>query len=122
MINWLQNLGLRIVSVLLTVLTFLAIPAFSYSVPVQAQADTLVAAADNYLIDKQTAEKITERAEDHNGDRGIGDTGLKNIKKLGENIPETAKEIYRQRFDNNETADKGDPNVVKGVLKKEGRG
>ncbi len=122
-INLLLNKGLRqLVTVFLTVMIFLVIPAFSSNTSLQAQAQTLAAveSKDNYLLDKKTAEKITERAEDHVGDRGsIGNTGLKNIRKLGENIPETAKVIYGQRFDNDQTADKGAPNVVKDVQRRE---
>lgn len=99
-ISWLK----RVCLVFLVAVTFLAIPAFSYS----AQA-----ASDDYSVDKKTVERVKDMAEDHVGDRdGIGNTGLKNIKKLGENIPETVNLNYRLRHDNDRAADLGDPRVV----------
>lgn len=97
-IYWLLNACLRqIVAVFLIAIAFLAIPAFSYSEASQAQAETLIAKAGSPILDKDTAERVIERAEDRVGDRPIGDTGLKNIKQLGKNIPETSKLIGRQR-------------------------
>lgn len=100
-INWLKNITFRqIATLLLTAITFFAIPAFSYSNTVQAQADTLIAAGDSYTVDKATIKRIQNKAEDlgDSPDRPIGDTGLKNIKKLGENIPETIDLNARQGF------------------------
>lgn len=58
--------------------------------------------ADNNDIDadtKASIKSIQDQAEDlGNGRRNIGDTGLKNIKKLGENIPETIELKARQVF------------------------
>jgi predicted PurR-regulated permease PerM len=95
-INWLQNMGLRqIVTVFLVAIAFLVIPAFSYNPSLQAQAETLIAGGDSYTVDSATVKRIQEKAEDlgdrseKRGGRPIGDTGLKNIKNLGENIPET---------------------------------
>lgn len=48
-------------------------------------------------VDQNTVKKIQRNAEDFGGE-DIGDTGLKNIRKLGENIPETADLIRRQNF------------------------
>jgi hypothetical protein len=113
-INRLQKICLRLATVVLAAIAFLVIPAFSYSTSFQAEAQTLI--ADNAGFNKTPSERIEkaiDMAEDHVGDRdGIGNTGLKNIKKLGENIPETADVIFRQRFDNDQPGDVGDPSVV----------
>jgi hypothetical protein len=116
-ISRLRSVSLRqIISVFLTVLAFLAIPAFSYSPALQAKAE-VSQPADSATA--ANAKKVIDMAEDHVGDRPIGDTGLKNIRKLGENIPETAKKIFDQRFGNDEPADMGDPNVVKDSRREE---
>ncbi len=48
--------------------------------------------------DPNAVEKGLNIAEDRgNAERPIGETGLKNIKQLGKNIPETAKEV-RENF------------------------
>lgn len=113
-INRLQKICLRLASVVLAAIAFLGIPAFSYSTSFQAQAQTLI--ADNEDFNKTSGaqiKKAIDMAEDHVGDRdGIGNTGLKNLKKLGENIPETADVIRSQRFDNDRPGDVGDPSVV----------
>jgi len=94
----LQNICLRkIVAISLVAITFLAIPAFGYREEPQAQAGILIAKAGSPILDKDTAARVVESAEDHVGDRPIGDTGLKNIKKLGENIPQTGELVVRQR-------------------------
>lgn len=58
--------------------------------------------SDNNDIDagtKASIKSIQDQAEDlGNGRRNIGETGLKNIKKLGENIPETIELKARQVF------------------------
>jgi hypothetical protein len=110
----LKNISLRqVFAVVLAAFTFLIIPAFSYNKAVQAQADTLIADKDSYTVDKATIKKIQDKAEDlgDRAERPIGDTGLKNIKKLGENIPETIDLNARQGFVG------GDPNKLdnKGV-------
>lgn len=99
--NWLKNISVRqIVTIFLTTLTFFGIPAFSYSHSVQAQADTSMPNTDSYTVDKATIKRIQDKAEDlgDSPDRPIGETGLKNIKKLGENIPETIDLNARQGF------------------------
>ncbi|MBD0302229.1 MAG: hypothetical protein ICV85_08610 [Tolypothrix sp. T3-bin4] len=105
----LKNISLRqVFAVVLAAFTFLIIPAFSYNEAVQAQADTLIADTDSYTVDKATIKKIQDKAEDlgDRAERPIGDTGLKNIKKLGENIPETIDLNARQGFFG------GDPNKL----------
>ncbi|MGQ4650208.1 hypothetical protein [Lyngbya aestuarii] len=52
-------------------------------------------------VDSTTVNEIQKRAEDFGGEK-IGDTGLKNIRKLGENIPETIEQNFRQRFGDEE--------------------
>jgi hypothetical protein len=81
-------------------MTVLVIPAFSYNVSVQAQAETLIADTDSYKVDSATIKRIQEKAEDlgDSPERPIGDTGLKNIRKLGENVPETIELNARQGF------------------------
>ncbi len=92
----------QILTAFLAAIIFLAIPAFSYSSSIQAQAATQRAEADSYTVDKSTVKRIQDRAEDlgdrsdKRGGRAIGDTGLKNIRKLGENIPETLEMRARQ--------------------------
>jgi predicted PurR-regulated permease PerM len=100
-IYWLRNISLRqIATVFMAAMTFLVIPAFSYNVSVQAQAETLIADTDSYKVDSATIKRIQEKAEDlgDSPERPIGDTGLKNIKKLGENVPETIELNARQGF------------------------
>jgi predicted PurR-regulated permease PerM len=104
-ISWFQSINLRqVITVFLAVIAFLVIPAISYSTSVQA--GTLIAEADSYRVDSATIKRIQQRAEDlgDRQDRPIGDTGLENIKKLGENIPETLDLNARQGFFS------GDPN------------
>ena len=107
--SWLKNISLRqVFAVVLAAFAFLVIPAFSYNKAVQAQADTLIADNDSYIVDSATIKKIQDKAEDlgDRAERPIGDTGLKNIKKLGENIPETIDLNARQGFVG------GDPNKL----------
>jgi predicted PurR-regulated permease PerM len=98
-ISWFQSINLRqVITVFLAVIAFLVIPAFSYNTSVQA--GTLIAEADSYTVDSATIKRIQQRAEDlgDRPDRPIGDTGLENIKELGENIPETLDLNARQGF------------------------
>jgi hypothetical protein len=116
-ISGLKNIGLRqLFTIFLTAIAFLVIPAFSYSAASQAQAGTLIADSDSYTVDRATIKKIQDKAEDlgDSPERRIGDTGLKNIKKLGENIPETVDLNARQGFFS------GDPDKLdnKGVKEK----
>jgi predicted PurR-regulated permease PerM len=100
-IDWLQKLGLRqMITVFLVAITFLVVPAFGYSQSLQAQADTLIAKGDSYIVDDATVKRIQDKAEDlgDSPERPIGDTGLKNIRKLGENIPETIKFNAEQKL------------------------
>ena len=115
--SWLKNIGLRqIISVFLITLACLVIPAFEYSKSLQAQAATLI--ADSYTVDSATVKRIQQKAEDlgDSPERPIGDTGLKNIRKLGENIPETIKFNARQKLGTDDPRD-----VLDDVKNKTGR-
>lgn len=117
-ISWLQTIKLRqVVTVFLAAIAFLVIPAFSYSTSAQAQAETLIAATDSYKVDSATVERIKQRAEDlgDSSERPIGDTGLKNIRKLGENIPETVDLNARQGFFSGDPNDLDKKNAVDAV-------
>lgn len=90
----------KIITVLLVAITFLGVPAFGYSQSLQAQAKPLAVDTDSYTVDKATVKRIQQKAEDlgDSPERPIGDTGLKNIRKLGENIPETIDFNVRQKL------------------------
>lgn len=120
-VSWLKNISLRqIVTVFLAAMTMLVIPAFGNSQSMQAQADVLFDDGTSKPVDTATVKRIQEKAEDlGNSQRPIGDTGLKNIRKLGENIPETLELNYDQKVKHGEgqqireSAEK----AVKGVKK-----
>lgn len=100
-INWLQNLQLRqIVTVFVATVTFLVVPAFTYSTSVQAQAAQPSSPAGEYNpVTPDTVKRIQEKAEDL-GDapgRRIGDTGLENIKQIPEKIPQVIDLNIRQQ-------------------------
>lgn len=95
-VSWLHNgWGRTIFTLLLATVTFLGIPVgFNHSL---AQAQTLIAEVQPDPVDSGTINRIQQKAEDFGGDK-IGDTGLKNIKSIPENVPETTDLIIRQRF------------------------
>jgi predicted PurR-regulated permease PerM len=120
-ISWFQSINLRqVITVFLTVIAFLVIPAFSYNTSVQA--GTLIAEADSYTVDSATIKRIQQRAEDlgDRPDRPIGDTGLENIKELGENIPETLDLNARQGFFGGDPNDLDKKNAVDKVQQRVG--
>lgn len=99
-ISRLRTIGLRqIITVVLAAITFLVVPAFNYSTFLQAQAAELNTETGEYNpVTPDTVKRIQSKAEDL-GDapgRRVGDTGLKNIKKLGENIPKAVDLNVRQ--------------------------
>lgn len=112
MLNRLKSVGLRqIITVFLVAITFLVVPAFNQSA-FAAQAASVNAQLDENPVTSDTLKRIQEKAEDFgdSAQRPIGDTGLKNIKKLGENIPETLELKARQTgitFDPSEADKKG---------------
>lgn len=65
-------------------------------------------------IDRRVIKGIQDKAEDLGDDaeRDIGVTGLKNIRELPENIPDTAKMVIKQRTGN-------DPNMQPGSNSRE---
>lgn len=110
MLNRLKNLGLRqIITVFLIAIAFLVVPALNSSA---LQAHAAPVQLDENPVTNDTLKRIQEKAEDFgdSANRPIGDTGLKNIKKLGENIPETLELKARQTgitFDRSEADKKG---------------
>ena len=98
-IRRLQTVGLRqIIIIFLATVTFLVVPAFNYSASLQAQA----ASADvesGATVAPDTIKRIQEKAEDlgDSPERPIGDTGLENIKQLGEKIPKVIDLNIRQQ-------------------------
>lgn len=98
-IRSLRTVGLRqIITIFLATVTFLIVPAFNYSASLQAQA----ASADvksGATVDRDTIKRIQEKAEDlgDSPERPIGDTGLENIKQLGEKIPKVIDLNIRQQ-------------------------
>lgn len=114
-ISRLRAIGLRqIITIFLATMTFLVVPAFSYSASLQAQAATPTVGSDfksaDPDVDAGTVRRIQEKAEDLGDapDRRIGDTGLENIKELPKKIPEVLNLKARQTavtFDPNQ-ADK----------------
>jgi len=102
-ISRLRAIGLRqIITIFLATMTFLVVPAFSYNASLQAQAATPTVGSDfksaDPDVDAGTVRRIQEKAEDL-GDRPekpIGETGLENIKQLGESIPKTIDLRARQ--------------------------
>ena len=98
-------------------ITFLIIPAFSCSESLQSQAGTLIAEGDSYTVNSATIKRIQQKAEDLSDrpDRSIGDTGWKNIKNLGKNVPETIDLNDRQGFFSGDPDDMDKKNVVDNV-------
>ncbi len=101
-ISRLRIVGLRqIITICLAMVTFLAIPAFNQSASFQAQAGVpnILLADYGNPVTPETVKRIQEKAEDL-GDRpgkSVGDTGLENIKQLGEKIPKVIDLNVRQQ-------------------------
>ncbi len=94
--QWFRTGGFRaIVTLALAVVMVLSVPAFGLGLR-SAQAASLT---DQTSSDKAIIQKIQQDAEDlgDSPDRPIGQTGLKNLKKLGENIKETVDLNVRQK-------------------------
>lgn len=94
LISWIQSIRLRqIVTVVLAAVTIFVSSAFGTSNDLQAQAIPLLNRTDASAeqVDSGTIKKIQDKAEDINSDK-IGDTGLKNLKNLGKNIPKVIKQ------------------------------
>ncbi|MBW4682416.1 MAG: hypothetical protein KME19_20330 [Microcoleus vaginatus WJT46-NPBG5] len=94
LISWIQNIRLRqIVTVVLAAVTIFVSSSFGIGNDIQAQAVPLLNRTDASAeqVDSGTIKKIQDKAEDINSDK-IGDTGLKNLKNLGKNIPKVIKQ------------------------------
>jgi hypothetical protein len=94
----------QVIAIVLATTAFLAIPALSTSVSSQALAVTSEAQtkaptpANPSAVSKETVRRIQDKAEDlgDSPENPIGDTGLGNLKELGENIRETFDLNVRQ--------------------------
>ncbi len=98
-ISRLRSVGLRqIITVFLATLTFLVIPAFSHSASLQAQAAELRNPGEYNPVTPDTVKRIKEKAEDFSdtSEKAVADTGLENIKQLGEKIPKAIELNARQ--------------------------
>jgi hypothetical protein len=98
-ISRLRSVGLRqIITVFLATLTFLVIPAFSHSALLQAQAAELRNPGEYNPVTPDTVERIKEKAEDFSdtSEKAVANTGLENIKQLGEKIPKAIELNARQ--------------------------
>lgn len=96
MMNWLKAVGLRkLITVFFATIAFFVVPAIKAS---PAHAALPVIQAEPEKVDLAAIKRIQQKAEDlgDGAERDIGDTGLKNLKKLGENIPETIELKARQ--------------------------
>lgn len=87
----------QLLSVFLMTLMFFGVPVLGYS-QAHAASGSIDEALDTYTVDSATVKRIQDQAEDLVGDRDVGHTGLKNIRQLGENIPETIELNARERF------------------------
>lgn len=95
----LRTLGLRqIITVFLATLTFLVIPAFNHSASLQAQAAELRNPGEYNPVTPDTVKRIKEKAEDFSdtSEKAVAETGLENIKQLGEKIPKAIELNARQ--------------------------
>jgi hypothetical protein len=98
--GWLQAIGAnRIIAVILATFVFLTLPALSDRTILLARADFPLIQTEPETVDQGTIKRIQQKAEDlgDSSSRPIGDTGLKNIRKLGENVPETLDLNRRQK-------------------------
>jgi hypothetical protein len=103
--NWIRSIKLirRVVMVGLIAMSVLLTPALGFGNTLEAQAAPRVIQAEPNQadpVDAATIKRIQDKAEDlgDHAERDIGDTGLKNLRKLPENIPETLDLVRRQRF------------------------
>ncbi|MDX2096817.1 MAG: hypothetical protein SFW36_03495 [Leptolyngbyaceae cyanobacterium bins.59] len=97
-INWLKGSGRRFIAIGLAALAFLTIPSLGITQAAYAASPDQPGIKPMSKSTQETLKRIQDKAEDlgDRAERPIGDTGLKNIKKLGENIPETLDLKSRQ--------------------------
>ncbi|MBD2039939.1 hypothetical protein [Microcoleus sp. FACHB-672] len=94
LISLLQSIRLRqVVTVVMAAITIFVSSAFGNGNELQAQAVQILNRTDASAeqVDSATIKRIQDKAEDINSDK-IGDTGLKNLKNLGKNIPKVIKQ------------------------------
>jgi hypothetical protein len=105
-INRFIAVGLRqIIAIFLVATAFLGIPAFSTSLSSQALAVTSEfqtkspTPSNPSAVSKETVRRVQEKAEDlgDSPENPSGETGLENIRELGENIRETFDLNVRQK-------------------------
>lgn len=103
-ISRLRSIGYRrVITLFLATVTFLVAPVFNHNSLTQAQAATVNTRLDarpvDPEVDSSTIKRIQEKAEDlgDSPERRIGDTGLENIKQLGEKIPKVIDLNVRQQ-------------------------
>jgi hypothetical protein len=96
-IDGLRN-GLRAIAIQSLLTAILTVTLFVFPVFQTSQAQAAPQVTGDRATDK-LIEKVQRDAEDlgDSPDRPIGQTGLKNIKKLGENIKETVDLNVRQK-------------------------
>jgi hypothetical protein len=122
-IDRLFTAGLRqILAIFLATTAFLGIPAFSTSVSSQALAVTSEfqtkspTPSNPSAVSKKTIQRIQDKAEDlgDSPEHPIGDTGLGNLRELGDNIRETFDLNVRQ---NEVIYDADEPNKIEAMDK-----
>lgn len=101
----------RVLAIALMTIAILTVPAFIVTGQAEAASNApdapekrlrVIQAEPNEVdpISSDVLKRIQRKAEDL-GDgarRDIGDTGLKNLRKLKENVPETVDLVKKQRF------------------------
>ncbi|MEB3831727.1 hypothetical protein [Phormidium sp. CCY1219] len=115
LITWLKGIRLRqIIAVSLATIALMFSSAFAFGSQNQAQAAKLLTPEDNpEQVDRATAKRVQEKAEDFPNEN-IGDTGLKNIRKLNENIPKVIEQNAEETLnpDNPDAPGTRNPNQV----------
>ncbi|HEY9698937.1 MAG TPA: hypothetical protein V6D10_16860 [Trichocoleus sp.] len=118
-VRWLQGIDLRrVLAIACLTIALVVAPAFSFSQAIEAQANTRIIQAEPNGVDPlsdNTIKRVQRKAEDlgDGAKRDIGDTGLKNIRELPENIPETLDLVRKQRFGEGSQAE---PETTKGIF------
>jgi hypothetical protein len=98
-ISWFSKIHWhQIITAFLIAITFVFTPVGIFFSSSSALAAAPTKTDDSYFVDSGTVKRIQQRAEDLGGEK-IGDTGLKNIRELGENIPETIDLNVRNTLD-----------------------
>ena len=92
---WLQAINLRrVLTIVCITLALFVAPAFGFGQATQAQANSRVIQVEPNEVDP-ISDRVIKRIQQKAGDwsdgakRDTGNTGLKNFRKLPENIPQT---------------------------------